>query len=173
LTAKSSAEDQVDYYNAGADAYMPKPFELKVLEARVKNIIQKRIKNTESFRKNNEINISSMQYNSLDEEFLKRAVLMVEKNMEDYLFDFDRFADEMHNSKSTLHRKLKSLTGLSPGEFIRNIRLKHACGMLTNTTDPISEIAYAVGFNNPKYFSSSFKSEFEMTPREYRDAHNN
>ena len=93
--------------------------------------------------------------------------------MADFNLDFDRFAEAMNSSKSTLHRKLKALTDLSPGEFIRNVRLKHACKMLVGTNDPISEIAYALGFNNPKYFSSCFKVEFDMTPREYRDAHQN
>ncbi len=170
LTAKISSEDQVDYYNAGADAYIPKPFDLKVLEARVKNLIGKRKQKTDQFRENKEVNISSMQYSSLDEEFLKKAVEIVEARMSEFTFDYDEFALEMSSSKSTLHRKLKSLTGMSPGEFIRNVRLKHACQMLLITEDPISEIAYAVGFNNPKYFSSCFKNEFGITPREYRDA---
>jgi YesN/AraC family two-component response regulator len=171
LTAKSSADDQVDYFNAGADAYMPKPFDLKVLEARVNNLVNRKKQNVRDFRKNKEVNISAMHYGSLDEEFLKRAVLVVEQHMADFNFDFDHFADAMNSSKSTLHRKLKALTDLSPGEFIRNVRLKHACEMLVNTNDPISEIAYALGFNNPKYFSSCFKAEFEVTPREYRDSH--
>lgn len=170
LTAKISSEDQVDYYNAGADAYIPKPFDLKVLEARVKNLIGKRKQKTDQFRENKEVNISSMQYSSLDEEFLKKAVEIVEARMSEFTFDYDEFALEMSSSKSTLHRKLKSLTDMSPGEFIRNVRLKHACQMLLKTEDPISEIAYAVGFNNPKYFSSCFKNEFGITPREYRDA---
>jgi signal transduction histidine kinase/DNA-binding response OmpR family regulator/ligand-binding sensor domain-containing protein len=171
LTAKNSSDDQVDYFNAGADAYMPKPFDLKVLEARVNNLVKGRRQTTSDFRKNQEVNISAMQYGSLDEEFLKKAVLVVEQHMADFNFDFDRFAETMNSSKSTLHRKLKALTDLSPGEFIRNVRLKHACKMLVTTNDPISEIAYALGFNNPKYFSSCFKAEFEMTPREYRDSH--
>ncbi|MDP4201489.1 MAG: two-component regulator propeller domain-containing protein [Bacteroidota bacterium] len=171
LTAKNSADDQVDYFNAGADAYMPKPFDLKVLEARVNNLINRKKQNVRDFRKNKEVNISAMHYGSLDEEFMKKAVLVVEQHMSDFNFDFDRFAETMNSSKSTLHRKLKALTDLSPGEFIRNVRLKHACEMLVSTNDPISEIAYALGFNNPKYFSSCFKSEFEMTPREYRDSH--
>ncbi|MBP1639516.1 MAG: integral rane sensor hybrid histidine kinase [Bacteroidetes bacterium] len=171
LTAKSSADDQVDYFNAGADAYMPKPFDLKVLEARVNNLVNRKKQNVRDFRKNKEVNISAMHYGSLDEEFLKKAVQVVEQHMSDFNLDFDRFADAMNSSKSTLHRKLKALTDLSPGEFIRNVRLKHACEMLVSTNDPISEIAYALGFNNPKYFSSCFKAEFDVTPREYRDAH--
>jgi len=169
LTAKTSTEDQIDYYNAGADAYVPKPFDLQVLEAIVKNLIYKRQLNTENFKNSKKINISSLQYNSLDEDFLKKCIASVEAHINDDTFDFERFAYDMNSSRSTLYRKLKSLTGLSPGEFIRNIRLKHACNRLIMSTVTISEIAYAVGFSDPKYFSSSFKSEFGMTPREYRE----
>ena len=169
LTAKTSVEDQIDYYNAGADAYVPKPFDLQVLEAVVRNLIRKRQLNTENFKKNREVNISSMQYNSLDEEYLNKCITVVKAHIDDDAFDFEKFAYDMNSSRSTLYRKLKSLIGLSPVEFIRSIRLKHACNMLIMSTVSISEIAYAVGFNDPKYFSSSFKSEFGMTPREYRE----
>ena len=111
-----------------------------------------------------------MEYGSLDELFLKQAVIKVEEKLSDGTFDFDEFALAMASSKSTLHRKLKSLTGLSPGEFIRNIRLKHAAQMLINNKGNISEIAFSVGFNDPKYFSRCFKSEFGLKPREYQES---
>lgn len=170
LTAKNSSEDRIDCYNAGADSYIAKPFELAVLEARTKNLISKRQQKTDTFKANKDINISSMEYGSLDELFLKQAVIKVEEKLSDDTFDFDKFAEAMTSSKSTLHRKLKSLTGLSPGEFIRNIRLKHAAQMLINNKGNISEIAFAVGFNDPKYFSRCFKSEFGLTPREYQES---
>jgi signal transduction histidine kinase/ligand-binding sensor domain-containing protein/DNA-binding response OmpR family regulator len=173
LTAKNSTEDRIDCYNAGADAYIAKPFELAVLNARVKNLIGKRIQKTDKFQHTHEINISSMEYNSIDEVFLQQAVKKVEEKMADETFDFDQFSIDMSTSKSTLHRKLKSLTGLSPGEFIRNIRLKHAAIMLTNNIGNVSEIAYAVGFNDPKYFSRCFKIEFGLTPKEYQEGHKN
>ncbi len=170
LTAKNSVEDRIECYNAGSDAFIAKPFELTLLDARVRNLISKRIQKTESFRKNQEINISSMEYCSIDEVFLKQAIEKVEEKLADETFDFDRFAIDMATSKSTLHRKLKSLTGLSPGEFIRNVRLKHAVQMLTNNMGNISEIAFAVGFNDPKYFSRCFKSEYSMTPKEFQES---
>jgi len=170
LTAKNSTEDRIECYNAGADAYIAKPFELAVLDARTKNLITKRKQKTDSFQKNQEINISSMEYGSIDELFLKQSVKKVEEKLSDDTYDFDQFAIDMATSKSTLHRKLKSLTGLSPGEFIRNIRLKHAALMLANNTGNISEVAFSVGFNDPKYFSRCFKTEFGLTPREYQES---
>lgn len=169
LTAKNTAEDRIECYNAGADAFIAKPFELAVLNARVKNLIGKRTQKAETFQHEQEINISSMEYNSIDEVFLKQAIEIVEENLSVESFDFDQFSVEMSTSKSTLHRKLKSLTGLSPGEFIRNVRMKHAVQMLGNNIGNISEIAYAVGFNDPKYFSRCFKAEFGITPKEWVD----
>jgi len=168
LTAKNSTEDRIDCYNAGADSYIAKPFEMAVLDARTRNLIQKRVQKTHDFKNNKDINISSMEYSSIDEVFLSQAVLKVEEKLSDDTFDFDQFAIDMATSKSTLYRKLKSLTDLSPVEFIRNIRLKHAAQMLTNNMGNISEIAFAVGFNDPKHFSKCFKTEFGLTPREYQ-----
>jgi signal transduction histidine kinase/ligand-binding sensor domain-containing protein/DNA-binding response OmpR family regulator len=171
LTAKNSTEDRIDCYNAGADGYIAKPFEMRMLDARVKNLISKRVKNSQNFQSNMEVNISDMGYSSIDEEFLKQAVAKVENKLADITFDFEGFASDMGTSKSTLHRKLKSLTGMSPGEFIRNIRLKHAAKLLLSNAGNVSEIAYSVGFNDSKYFSRSFKAEFGLTPTEYRDKH--
>ena len=167
LTAKNTAEDRIECYNAGADAFIAKPFELAVLNARVKNLIGKRRQKAESFQHGQEINISSMEYNSIDEVFLKQAVKVVEDKLSDETFDFDQFSVDMSTSKSTLHRKLKSLTGLSPGEFIRSVRMKHSIQMLANNIGNISEIAYSVGFSDPKYFSRCFKNEFGITPKEW------
>ncbi len=168
LTAKNSTEDRIDCYNAGADSYIAKPFEMAVLDARTRNLIQKRVQKTNDFKSNKEINISSMEYGSIDEVFLSQAVVKVEEKLSDDTFDFDQFAIDMITSKSTLYRKLKSLTDLSPVEFIRNIRLKHAAKMLANNMGNISDIAFAVGFNDPKHFSKCFKAEFGLTPREYQ-----
>jgi len=168
LTAKNSTEDRIDCYNAGADAYIAKPFEMAVLNARIRNLIQRRLQKTNDFKNNKEINITTMEYGSIDEVFLSQAVLKVEEKLSDDTFDFDQFAIDMVTSKSTLYRKLKSLTGLSPVEFIRNIRLKHAAQMLINNKGNISDIAFSVGFNDPKNFSKCFKAEFGLTPSEYQ-----
>jgi AraC-like DNA-binding protein len=104
---------------------------------------------------------------SMDGIFLRQAIAVVEENLANFDFTHEQLIDAMNTSKSTLYRKIKSLTGLSPSEFVRNIRLKHACIMLKNETGNVSDIAYAVGFNDPKYFSTCFKAEFGVTPREY------
>ena len=168
LTAKNSTEDRIECYNAGADGYISKPFELKVLEARISNFIHHKRSRQHEFQANKEINISSLEYTTQDEDFLMNSVKIIEAHLSDSDFDVNSFASEVYLSKSTLYRKIKTMTGLSPIEFIKNIRLKHACRLLKSQTITISEVAYMVGFSDPKYFSLCFKTEFNMTPSEYQ-----
>ncbi len=168
LTAKNSINDRIECYNAGADAYISKPFEMGVLNARINNFISHKKSKQEEFKTNVELNISSLENHSMDEQFLKRAIEIIEKYLSEVDFDINTFAEELNLSKSSLYRKIKTITGLSPIEFIRNIKLKHASVMLKNNTTSISEVAYAVGFSDPKYFSSCFKAEFNITPSEFQ-----
>lgn len=168
LTAKNSVDDRIECYNAGADGYISKPFDLKVLEARINNFITSRKDKQQEFKSNVEINISTLEYPTLDEQFLNNAVEIIEKYLSETEFDINTFAEHLNMSKSSLYRKIKTMTGLSPIEFIRNIRLKHACQMLRDKSISISEVAYSVGFSDPKYFTSCFKNEFNITPSEYQ-----
>lgn len=167
LTAKNSIDDRIESYNAGADGYLSKPFELKVLEARVASLVRNRRHKSDQFKSNFDLNISSMEFASIDEKFLESAVAVIEEHLAEPDFDLDMFSGKLNMSKSSLYRKIKSLTQLSPVEFTKNIRLKHACQMLKNQQGNISDIAYSVGFADPKYFTSCFKAEFGMTPTEY------
>lgn len=168
LTAKNSVDDRIECYNAGADGYISKPFDLKVLEARINNFITNKKDKQQEFKSNVEINISTLEYPSLDEQFLNHAIEIIEKYLSETEFDINTFAEHLNMSKSSLYRKIKTMTGLSPIEFIRNIRLKHACQMLKDKSISISEVAYSVGFSDPKYFTSCFKNEFNITPSEYQ-----
>lgn len=109
--------------------------------------------------KSNSFEVKDLNYTSLDEDFIQRAIHCVNNHLEDPNFDQAQFADEMRTSKSTLYKKLKSLAGLNTSSFIRNVRLKAACRIMEEkgTNVRVSELAYAVGFNDPKYFSSCFK----------------
>ncbi len=168
LTAKNSINDRIECYNAGADAYISKPFEMAVLNARIHNFISHKKSKQEEFKSNVELTISSLENHSMDEQFLNNAIEIIEKYLSEADFDINTFADELNLSKSSLYRKIKTITGLSPIEFIRNIKLKHASVMLKNSTTSIAEVAYAVGFSDPKYFSSCFKAEFNITPSEFQ-----
>ncbi len=168
LTAKNTAEDRIECYNAGADGYISKPFELKILEARINNFIIHKKSKQEEFRTNVEVDIDSLETSSIDKDFLDKVVSVIESNMAEGDFDVVQLADALAVSKSTLYRKMKIATGLSPIEFIRNIRLKHGSQLLKNKSMSIAEIAYECGFSNPKYFATCFKEDFGVTPKEYQ-----
>lgn len=169
LTAKNSIDDRIECYQAGADSYISKPFDLKVLEARIHSfLIHKRTKQ-EDFKTNPQINISSLDYTPQDEQFLEKMIAVVEEHLTNDQFDVVALSHELGLSKSTLYRKTKALLDLSPSEFIKNIRLKHACQMMDKDKSiSVSEVAFATGFSDPRYFSTCFKAEFGMTPSEYQ-----
>lgn len=169
LTAKNREEDRAEAYDAGADGFITKPFSMNVLHARINNLLKQRERISGDFKKQLALEINDLNYTSLDENFLQQAIDCVNRHLSDPNFDQQAFLEEMGTSKSTLYRKLKSLTGLNSSAFIRNIRLKAACRIMEEKKQHIrvSELAYAVGFNDPKYFSVCFKKEFGMQPTEY------
>ncbi|MDR2130804.1 MAG: response regulator [Odoribacteraceae bacterium] len=168
LTARSSMDDRVACYDAGADGYISKPFEMKVLKARIHNLVAGRQKRQQEFKSDVTLNISALQYCSLDEKFMGNVIRCIEEQLPDPDFDIESLAAAVSMSKSSLYRKIKSMTSLSPHEFIRNVKLKHACRLLKEKSVTIAEVAYAVGFSNPKYFAACFKAEFGVTPTDYQ-----
>lgn len=169
LTAKNKEEDRAEAYEVGADAFISKPFSLSVLYARIRNLLKYRERMMYDFKNQLVFEAKELNYTSVDEEFMQRAVDCVNRHLEDGDFDQTRFVEEMGTSKSTLYKKLKSLTGMNTSSFINNIRLKAACRIMEEQKGKIriSDLAYAVGFNNPKYFTTCFKKEFGMLPSEY------
>lgn len=171
LTAKNKEEDRAEAYEVGADGFIGKPFHLTVLHARIRNLLKNKERMARDFKNQLVFEVKELNYTSVDEDFMQRAIDCVNRHLEDPEFDQPQFADEMNTSKSTLYKKLKSLTGLNTSAFIRNIRLKAACRIMEEkgAVLRVSELAYAVGFNDPKYFSSCFKKEFGMLPSEYME----
>ena len=168
LTAKTDEKDRAEAYESGADAFISKPFNLNVLHARIKNLLKSRERVAHDFKSQLVFDMKEMNITNLDETFLQKAIDCVNHHLDDSEFDQKQFSEEMGVSKSTLYNKLKSLTGLNTSAFITNIRLKAACRIMDqNRQIRISELAYAVGFNDPKYFSSCFKKQFNMRPTEY------
>lgn len=170
LTAKKQEEDRVEAYESGADAFITKPFNLSVLHARISNLLKSRERVMKDFKKQLVFEAKELNYTSMDEDFLQRAIDCVNRHLDDPEFDQTRFLEEMHTTKSTFFRKLKSLTGLTYVSFIRNIRMKAACRIMEEKKQiRISELSYAVGYNDPRYFSSTFKKEIGMQPSEYME----
>ncbi len=174
LTAKKEEENREEGYLAGAEAYLTKPFRLSTLHARIKNLLKAKQRTANDFKKQFAFEIKGLDYSDMDEKFLRDAIECVNRHLSDIEFDVPQFTSEMATSRSTLHKKLKSLTGLSATGFIRNIRLKTACKIMDeNKSIRISDLAYMVGFNDPKYFSVCFKKEFGMQPTEYLEKYTN
>jgi len=151
----------------GADDYLTKPFNLKILKLRIKKFIEWNNRAHEAFRKKIDIKPSEITINSLDEKLMQKAMQKVEENISDPNFSVEELSEEVGMSRGHLYKKLISLTGKSPIEFIRIIRLKRSLQYLKESQMNVAEIAYEVGFNSPKIFSKYFKEEFGMTPSEY------
>lgn len=169
LTAKNQEEDRAEAYEVGADGFISKPFHLSVLHARIRNLLKYRERVARDFKNQLSVEVKELNYTTIDEDFLQRAIDCVNAHLAENAFDQAQFAEEMGTSKSTLYKKLKSLTGLNTSGFICNVRMKAACRIMEEKGGNlrISELAYAVGFTSPKYFSACFKKEFNMLPSEY------
>lgn len=170
LTARSSDEAKMDGYEAGADSYISKPFNFDMLAIRIRKLIEQQEKRQELFHKSIEVTPSSITINSLDEEFIQKALRYVEKNMDNTEYSIENLSSDVGLHRSHLYRKLQSITGQTPIDFMRTIRLKRAAQLLKDSRYNISEIAYMVGFNTIKYFNKYFKEEFGMTPTQYRNS---
>lgn len=167
LTAKTSVENQIQGFELGADDYITKPFNAQLLKLRIKNILESRELLANKFTKEIDPIPTSIKIKEIDHDFLKRLVMIIENNIDDPALGGDKLAAELAISKGNLYKKLNALSGLTVNLFIRNLRLKHAAKLLRNGNYGISDVAYAVGFSNPKYFSTCFREIFEMTPKEY------
>lgn len=170
LTAKSAIESQIEGLDYGADYYITKPFRHDFLVAAIRNLISQRKKILNSLlegKKTVQLEPGEVTITSRDEAFLQQIVAIVEEKMTDIDFNIDTVAETVAMGRTTFYRKFKGLTGLAPVEFVREMRLKRAKQLLDADSGNISEIAYSVGFNNAKYFSTCFKSRFGLTPSEY------
>ncbi len=167
LTAKAAEESKVKGLKTGADDYLIKPFNAEELNVRITNLITQRRQLRKRFSKEIKLQPKDIAITSADEQFLKRAIEIVNHNIGNAEFQISDFTAEIGLSRMQLHRKLKSLTDQSTTEFIRTLRLKRAAKLLESHSGNISEIAYEVGFNNPAYFSECFKKQFGVLPSEY------
>lgn len=168
LTAMTSDEDQVTGYESGADGYICKPLRLSILFAKIDNLLKKQKRMGVDFRKQLVFEAKELNYTSLDETFIQKAVDCVNAHLSECDFEHAQFIAEMGMSRTTLADKLKLLTGLTPSAFISNVRLQAACRLIDEKKKiRINDLAYAVGFNDPKYFSSCFKKKFGLSPTEY------
>jgi len=167
LTAMGSEEKQLEGLKAGVNDYITKPFTFEILASRIRNLLSQQELLQKRFQKQIDVNPAEVTVTPVDEIFLKQALEIVEKNMDNDGFSVEDFSRDMYMNRATLYRKIMSLTGKAPADFIRLIRLKRGAQLLAKSGRSIAEIAYEVGFKDPKYFSRAFKEEFGVLPSKY------
>ncbi|MDL2247454.1 response regulator [Bacteroides sp. OttesenSCG-928-J23] len=172
LTAKSNIESKLEGLEFGADDYITKPFSASYLKARVSNLLEQRKKLQKiyyaNFIANPKNNADTPKLCAADQKFIDKLMELMNVNMDNGELLVDDLADSLSLSRSVFFKKLKSLTGLSPIEFIKEVRIKRATELICEGGLNMSQIAYAVGFNDPHYFSKCFKQVTGLTPSEYK-----
>ncbi|MGL1884947.1 MAG: ATP-binding protein [Reichenbachiella sp.] len=169
LTAKSSVENQVLGLENGADGYLAKPFNFEILEARIQNLLDSRKQLKERFLQQEELVVSEITHNKKDEVFLEQAISLVTENLSNSDFGVNNLVKSLGVSRSLLHTKLTAIIDQSATEFINNLKIKAAKQMLKGGDMNVSEVAYAIGYNDPKYFSRLFKKQTGQSPKQYQD----
>ncbi len=167
LTAKAGDENQIEGLENGADAYITKPFNTEILKTTAHNLLDTRRKLQERFSQEVALIPKDMAVNSVDERFLDNLKEVVDTQIIESDFTTESFAKALGMSRMQLHRKLKALTGLSSTEFIRSQRLKLAAQLLKKSEINVSQVGYAVGFNNHSYFTKCFKEQYGVSPSDY------
>ena len=163
ITALSDIGDKVDGIKMGADAYLEKPFNVKVLNAYVHNLL-----NSREVLKKVTSNKTKDKFNSPDEKLISDFIMIVEQNMTNYNLSVDFLTEKIGLSKSSLFRKVKGLTGLTPNELVTQIKMNHAAELLKNNKGmSIRNVAYESGYNDSRYFSTTFKKFFGKSPKDY------
>jgi len=168
LLNTSREEDcQLQALQAGADDYIPKPFDLSLLKARVHNLLAMRRQLRASFNQQSGWQPRDLAVNQADAHFLERILTAIEQNLPDFEFDVEALARSVAVSRRQLFRKLKAVVDLSPKALIRSVRLKRAAQLLLNSEMTVTEITFAVGFQDVKHFRNLFKEQFGVLPSEY------
>lgn len=169
LTAHSSMEHKLEGINAGADAYITKPFSTKYLISRIIKLIEQREKLQHKFAHEPSLIQTTICTTDKDNAFIEKIHVIIEEHLDDSEFSIDDFAQAAHMGRTLFYKKIKGITNYSPNEYLRIVRLKKAAELLKATDFNISEIAYKVGFNDPFYFSKCFKEQFGMRPTQFRN----
>ena len=168
LTAKTTHEDKIAGLEAGAEAYVRKPFDFKELDLVVRNFIEIRKKLKEKVVTGGEINFDKLKLQSKDKEFIEKVSKIINENIEDESLNVEGLSKLLGLSRTMVYLKLKKLINMSVSDYILSIRLKKAIELMTDLERNISDVAYEVGFSDPNYFSKVFKKMYKKTPSAYR-----
>ncbi len=167
LTAKASQEQKLEGLEEGADSYIPKPFNRRHLQVRVKKLLELRKKLQETYRGQLVIEEEEGKISRMDQKFLNKISKIVEEHTDKEDLSIEELSQIVGLSRVHVYRKIKKLTGMSVSEFVRSVKLRLSLELIKNSGKTISEIAYEVGFSSPSYFTKSFKEQFGISPTEY------
>jgi DNA-binding response OmpR family regulator len=170
LTALSSEQDQLRALGLGVNDYISKPFNVEILISRIRNLLEFKGAVEETFKKRVHIEPGEIEVEpeKTEEDFIRQAVEVLEKSIANPDFSVDEWSREMGLSRTTLYKRVLSATGNTPIGFIRSFRMKRAAQLLEKTRHNVAEVAYMVGFNNPKYFARYFKEVYGKLPSAYQ-----
>lgn len=168
LTAQSDFSFKLEGLKTGADEYLTKPFHPKELIIRVENILRNRGFSRQKFKEKEVLEPSEIAFTSADEILIQNAIALVEKNMDFPEYAVDQFAQDLAVSRPSLFNKMRALTGETPKNFIKIIRLKRAAQLLKTGKLSVSEVCYMTGFRDPKYFNKCFQKQYNQSPSEYK-----
>ncbi len=168
LTAKAAEESIIEGLETGADDYITKPFNTKILLTRIKNLIDLRRQLQEKIQREMLMQPTEIAVSSMDQEFMKELKEAIEKNISDEEFGVDELAEGLYMSRATLNRKLRAITGESTNQFIQSYRLNRAAQLLKTNFGNVTEVAFEVGFSNSAYFTKCFKDKFNQLPHTFQ-----
>jgi signal transduction histidine kinase/ligand-binding sensor domain-containing protein/DNA-binding response OmpR family regulator len=168
LTSKESHESRIEGLETGADAYITKPFQINHLMVQLNNILENREILYEKLKNGLPLDLEEVQISSMEGEFLEKVMSIVKDHLEDPDFDSIQFAREMYMNRTHFYRKMKAITNLTPGEFLRNYRLTIAAELIAREKLNVSEVIYRVGMKSRSNFTRCFKEKFGINPQEYK-----
>jgi AraC-like DNA-binding protein len=167
LTALIGEEEELKGLKIGANDYMTKPFNFEILISKIKNLLRLQATFKKTYTRQLDFHLNEAAIPSVDEKFVKDIIEHIGQNMLNPSLSVNELSKHMGMNRNTLYKKLLMITGKSPVEYIRLLRLKKAAHLLEHSQMNIAEVSYEVGFNTPQYFAKSFKEEFNMLPSEF------
>ncbi len=167
LTAKSDTNSKIEGLESGADVYIEKPVSMSYLSAQINSLLENRNKLRTLFSEKPFMPISSIADNKADEKWLTKLNEVIEENISNGDFAIDDLARSVNMSRTLLFTKVKAVTGLTPNDFIRLVRLRRAAELLSEKEYKINEICYMVGYNSPSYFAKCFYAQFGVLPKDF------
>ena len=167
LTAKNDLASKIKGLEAGAEAYIEKPFSFNYLITQISTLLSNRKREREAFLKKPFLGVQQIGMSKSDEQFMDKIVSLIHENISEPDFSVERLAELTYISRASLLRKIKALSGLTPSDFIRAIKLKKAAELILTKDYRVAEVGYLIGINSPSYFIKLFQQQFGVTPKEF------